>query len=145
MLSVTATTIGVVAGFGELLGYGARLVSGYLGVGLKPTRPFNAAGMRIDPPVSLPIARAAMPSVTEIAALDDEPPGMRPVARSKAFFGVPYGHFVHVVCGSVDGARLVEVGTAGVEVADGEGVPAGLAQGGDQRFPVRDFARRFGM
>ena len=47
--------------------------------------------------------------------------------------------------GLVDGARLVEVGTAGVEVADGEGVPAGLAQGGDQRFPVRDFARRFGM
>jgi hypothetical protein len=93
----------------------------------------RAAGMGIDPPVSLPIARAAMPSVTEIAALDDEPPGMRPVARSKAFFGVPYGHFVHVVCGSVDGARLVEVGTAGVEVADGEGVPAGLAQGGDQR------------
>ena len=31
MLGVTATTIGVVAGFGELLGYGARLVSGYLG------------------------------------------------------------------------------------------------------------------
>ena len=64
LLGVTATTIGIVAGFGELLGYGARLVSGYLGVGLKPTRPFNAAGMRIDPPVSLPIARAAMPSVT---------------------------------------------------------------------------------
>jgi len=33
----------------------------------------RAAGMGIDPPVSLPIARAAMPSVTEIAALDDEP------------------------------------------------------------------------
>ena len=31
MLGVTATTIGIVAGFGELLGYGARLVSGYLG------------------------------------------------------------------------------------------------------------------
>jgi MFS family permease len=30
-LGVTATTIGIVAGFGELLGYGARLVSGYLG------------------------------------------------------------------------------------------------------------------
>jgi hypothetical protein len=30
-----------------------------------------------------------MPSVTETAAPDDEPPGMRPVARSKAFFGVP--------------------------------------------------------
>jgi MFS family permease len=30
-LGVTATTIGIVAGFGELMGYGARLVSGYLG------------------------------------------------------------------------------------------------------------------
>src|SRR5439155_13460743 len=30
-LGVTATTIGIVAGFGELLGFGARLVSGYLG------------------------------------------------------------------------------------------------------------------
>src|SRR6266481_2193874 len=31
MLGVTAATIGIVAGFGELLGFGARLVSGYLG------------------------------------------------------------------------------------------------------------------
>src|SRR5438105_11533445 len=31
VLGVTATTIGIVAGFGELLGFGARLVSGYLG------------------------------------------------------------------------------------------------------------------
>ncbi len=30
-LGVTATTIGIVAGFGELLGFGARLLSGYLG------------------------------------------------------------------------------------------------------------------
>jgi hypothetical protein len=36
------------------------------------------------------------------------------------------GHSVHIVRGSVDGARLVEVGAAGVEVADGEGVPAVL-------------------
>src|SRR5207245_5688291 len=30
-LGATAATIGIVAGFGELLGFGARLVSGYLG------------------------------------------------------------------------------------------------------------------
>ena len=30
-LGVTATTIGIVAGLGELVGYGARLVTGYLG------------------------------------------------------------------------------------------------------------------
>ena len=31
LLGVTATTIGIVSGFGELMGYGARLLSGYLG------------------------------------------------------------------------------------------------------------------
>src|SRR5712691_5801160 len=31
LLGVTATTIGIVSGFGELMGYGARLASGYLG------------------------------------------------------------------------------------------------------------------
>jgi len=30
-LGVTATTIGIVSGFGELMGYGARLASGYIG------------------------------------------------------------------------------------------------------------------
>src|SRR5260370_36926063 len=30
-LGVTATTIGIVSGFGELMGYGARLGSGYVG------------------------------------------------------------------------------------------------------------------
>src|SRR5712691_8995104 len=31
LLGVTATTIGIVSGFGELMGYGARLASGYVG------------------------------------------------------------------------------------------------------------------
>ena len=31
LLGVTATTIGIVSGFGELMGYGARLLSGYVG------------------------------------------------------------------------------------------------------------------
>jgi hypothetical protein len=30
-----------------------------------------------------------MPSLTEMAPPEVEPPGMRPVARSNAFFGVP--------------------------------------------------------
>jgi hypothetical protein len=33
--------------------------------------------MRIDPPVSVPSATAAIPSATEAAALDDEPPAIR--------------------------------------------------------------------
>jgi hypothetical protein len=56
-------------------------------VGLKPASPHNAAGMRTDPPVSVPIATAAMPSATETAAPDDDPPGMR--ARSNGLPGVP--------------------------------------------------------
>ena len=53
-----------------------------LAVGLKPVRPHNAAGMRTEPPVSDPTAAYAIPSVTETAAPDDEPPGMRLLARS---------------------------------------------------------------
>ena len=50
-------------------------------VGLKPARPVSAAGMRTEPPVSVPSAPTAMPSVTETAAPDEEPPGKRRVAR----------------------------------------------------------------
>ena len=49
-------------------------------LGLKPTRPQSAAGMRTEPPVSLPMAISHMPSATATAAPEDEPPGMR--ARS---------------------------------------------------------------
>jgi len=57
-------------------------------VGLNPVRPHRAEGMRTDPPVSVPIAKAAMSSVTETAAPEDEPPGIRPVARSHGLRGV---------------------------------------------------------
>ncbi len=58
-------------------------------LGLKPVRPHSAAGMRTEPPVSEPMAATAMPSATDTAAPDEEPPGMRPVARSQGFSGVP--------------------------------------------------------
>src|SRR6187549_2479391 len=58
-------------------------------VGLKATSPLSAAGMRTDPPVSVPMAAAAMPSVTEMAAPDEDPPGMRAAARSYTLRGVP--------------------------------------------------------
>ena len=48
-----------------------------------------AAGMRTEPPVSEPMPATAIPSVTETAAPEDEPPGMRPPARSQALSGVP--------------------------------------------------------
>src|SRR5215475_14648349 len=59
-----------------------------LAVGLQPTMPQSAAGMRQEPPVSVPTAATAMPSVTDTAAPDEEPPGMRPVARSYGLRGV---------------------------------------------------------
>ena len=58
-------------------------------LGLKPVSPHSAAGIRTEPPVSEPMAAAAMPSATDTAAPDEEPPGMRPVARSQGLSGVP--------------------------------------------------------
>jgi hypothetical protein len=45
--------------------------------------------MRTEPPVSVPIAATAIASATLTAAPDDEPPGIRPVARSYGLRGVP--------------------------------------------------------
>ncbi len=67
----------------------APLVGTRCAVGLNPTMPHNAAGMRHEPPVSVPSAPNAMPSVTDTAAPEDEPPGMRAAARSWGLSGVP--------------------------------------------------------
>src|SRR5262249_6854197 len=56
-------------------------------VGLKPTMPHIAAGMRVEPPVSVPIDMRHMPSAAATAAPDDEPPGIR--RRSAGLPGVP--------------------------------------------------------
>ena len=45
--------------------------------------------MRQEPPVSVPIAPNAMPSETDTAAPDDDPPGMRADFRSYGLKGVP--------------------------------------------------------
>jgi hypothetical protein len=56
-------------------------------LGLKPTMPHRAAGILVDPPVSLPIAMSHMPSATATAPPDVEPPGTR--VRSAGLPGVP--------------------------------------------------------
>ena len=56
-------------------------------LGLKPTMPHSAAGMRVEPPVSVPIAMSHMRSAAATAAPDEEPPGTR--ARSAGLPGVP--------------------------------------------------------
>ncbi len=51
-------------------------------VGLNPAMPHSAAGMRTEPPVSVPSANAAMPSATDTAAPEDDPPGILRLSRS---------------------------------------------------------------
>ena len=42
--------------------------------GLKPTMPHADAGMRIDPPISLPVAKVVAPEAKADALPPDEPP-----------------------------------------------------------------------
>ena len=46
-------------------------------MGLSPTIPHSAAGWRIEPPVSVPIAHGAAPAATAAALPPLEPPGTR--------------------------------------------------------------------
>jgi hypothetical protein len=56
-------------------------------VGFTPTVPVNAAGWRIEPPVSVPIARGASKAASEAAEPPPEPPGTR--SRSHGLWVVP--------------------------------------------------------
>src|SRR4029079_6265377 len=56
-------------------------------LGLKPTMPHSAAGMRVEPPVSLPIVISHRWSPTAMAPPEVEPPGIR--VRSAGLPGVP--------------------------------------------------------
>ena len=42
----------------------------------RPTRPQQAAGMRMEPPPSLALAAGTMPEATAAAAPPEEPPGL---------------------------------------------------------------------
>ena len=48
------------------------------GVGRRPTTLQKAAGLRSEPPMSLPSARGTKPAAREAAAPPDEPPTERP-------------------------------------------------------------------
>ena len=50
-------------------------------VGFRPTRPQQAAGIRIEPPPSLPWAIGTMPEATAEAAPPEDPPGVREVSH----------------------------------------------------------------
>src|SRR5438445_11096202 len=51
--------------------------------------PHQAAGMRTDPPVSVPIATGARPAATATPDPLDEPPGVRCTFRSHGLRGAP--------------------------------------------------------
>ena len=53
-----------------------------------PVRLVNAAGWRIEPPVSVAVATGARPAATAATLPPDEPPGTR--SRSQGFFTGPY-------------------------------------------------------
>src|SRR6185312_2747522 len=59
----------------------------------RPGRPVNAAGMRIEPPPSPPVASVSRPPATAAADPPDEPPGVR--AASHGFAVAPFS-FVNV-------------------------------------------------
>src|SRR5919198_3293004 len=56
-------------------------------LGLSPTSPQQAAGIRIEPPPSLACAMGTIPDATAAALPPDEPPGVRVV--SHGFRGGP--------------------------------------------------------
>src|SRR4030088_1504997 len=60
-------------------------------VGSTPTTPQNAAGCRIDPPVSVPSDATQNPAATDAADPPDDPPGTR--SRARGFSTGPYAEF----------------------------------------------------
>src|SRR3954464_12060032 len=97
-------------------------------VGLCPTSPVTAAGWRIEPPVSVPIAQGARPPATAAAEPPEEPPGNRsrppgvrgawaPGVASDVVRGVLRGgahrELVHVGLAQQDGAGRGEPGGDG--------------------------------
>ena len=46
-------------------------------LGFMPTRPLNAAGMRVEPPPSLAVPHGISPAATAAAEPPDDPPGVR--------------------------------------------------------------------
>ena len=57
-------------------------------MGLTPTVPVTAAGWRIEPPVSVPMASGASYAATAAADPPPEPPGIR--SRSHGLWVLPY-------------------------------------------------------
>src|SRR6266540_1254447 len=79
-------------------------------LGFIPTRPLNAAGMRMEPPPSLAVPNGMRPAATAAAVPPLEPPGVR--VGSHGFRVTP--HALVLVKFSVpnSGAAVLPIGTA---------------------------------
>ncbi len=62
--------------------------------GFSPTTPQAEAGIRTDPPVSVPSARSQRPAATATAEPEEDPPGQRCTALSHGFQGAPTARLV---------------------------------------------------
>jgi hypothetical protein len=79
-------------------------------LGLWPTRPLKDAGMRVEPPPSLAVARGTSPPATAAALPPLEPPGVR--VGSHALRVVPQA-LVRVNCSVPNsGAAVLPIGMA---------------------------------
>ena len=92
--------------------------------GFSPTSPQQAAGMRIEPPPSLPWATGTMPAATAAAAPPEEPPGVRcrshglrvgPKIRASLTGRIPYSGSVVVptITNPASRSRLVTLWSYG--------------------------------
>ena len=88
---------------------------------LRPATPQHAAGIRIEPPVSLPNATSAWPEPTATAEPLEEPPGTN--AGSSGFTGVP-NHGLIPVTPKASSCRLVLPTTVRAPEASAARVPA---------------------
>ncbi|PQM44147.1 hypothetical protein C1Y40_05692 [Mycobacterium talmoniae] len=81
MMSISIAVSSTVRLIGPAWASGPNGLIGYIGtrpwVGLKPTTPQNAAGIRMLPPPSVPIDSGAIPAATAAALPPEEPPAVR--------------------------------------------------------------------
>src|SRR5579859_5662059 len=109
-----------------------KALAGHIGtrpsVGFRPTRPLHAAGMRIEPPASVPICNGPKPAAPAAPAPEDEPPvvcaGFQAL-RVMPFSGQSPGDFqpysVVVVLPTMTAPAAFRPTTAGASSATGLG------------------------
>src|SRR5699024_11466143 len=80
-ISISSTASSTVRVIGPAWAKGPNGLAGNMGirpwVGLNPTMPQKAAGMRILPPPSVPTAQGPIPAATAAAAPPEEPPAVK--------------------------------------------------------------------